>query len=458
MDIGESILVTDAVTTSLGAKLGAGYEKIVTASLSLVPGYNVVSRFHVHRKSEFDYQIYKDIGHVGSLGAGFNFDSVIPVLNVSYKKSKGGARVKFYTLNLHPKNPDVIKNVSQLRKSIVRSSLGDMDEEENYKPYILRHSFKESNPKLNLFFWQWNWLSSKTDISVTNPQGDERFFRRQYLGKTKGRNYQKYVNDLITHWVDMLFDRQAGLSDGGDNPGYTYKGRAENRILTLDEEVDREGKKLEPFVKLTRVYNGWSIDRKRAEEILDEMRQRYRHDFFNAPVLNDTRRIFLYNISLNVFFYTNGLEYLMTLKDEEIKKIFRENLGQFNLMINPAKVEDSDTGVSTFLRFMARFRKYESKGNFEKANKYLLKALSQAEYKLNLKGLVALMGGEENIYINARIDGFREGDEDGDKSIVSNSIGEFGSANILGPVVQMQKQTEMLEGEFFIYWMMTRLI
>lgn len=458
MSVGESIIVTDAVATNLGARLGAGYEKLVTASLSLVSGYNVVSRFHVHRKSEHDFQIYKDLGHEGTIGLNFELDSLVPVLKVSFKKSKGGARVKFFSLNLHPKNPDVLKNTSLLRRAIVSSSVKDLEDEDKYRPYVLKHLFKESLPKINLFFWQWQWVNSSTNISVTNPKGDERFFRRQYHGLSKGRNYQKYVNSLISHWVDLLFDKKAGLSEGGENPGYSYKGRAETRYLTLDEEVNHEGKKVEPFVRLSRIYNGWSIDRKNAEKILDEMRNRYRYDFFNAPVLNDTRRIFLYNISLNVFFYKNGIENLLSLKDDDIIKIFRENLSQPNLMINPANVEDNETGVRKFLRFLARFRKYEQKGKIDKANKYLLKALSQAEFKLNLKGLVTLMGGEENLFINSRIDGFREGDEDGDKAIISNSIGEFGSSNILGPVVQLQRQTEMIEGEFFIYWMMTRLI
>lgn len=458
MDVGESILVTDAISTVAGAKLGVGYEKLLTASLSLSPGFNVVSRFHVYRKTANDFQIYKDIGHSGSFSANFDLDSYVPVLNVTYKKIKGGAKVKFYTLNLNPKNPDVVKNASLLRQAIVSSSVKDLENEERTKPFILKHDFKESAPKINLFYWQWQWLDSSTDISVTNPKGDERFFRRQYHGMTKGKNYQKYVNQVISHWVSLLFDKRAGLSEGGDNPGYSYKGSAENRFLTLDEEVDRKGKKIEPFVKLSRIYNGWSIDRKGAEAILNDMRQRFRYDFFNAPVLNDTRRIFLYNISLNIFFYKNGIDNVLKLKDDEIKKIFRENLSQENLMINPAKVEDEATGVDSFLSYLAKFRSYEDSGKYIKANKYLMKALSQAEYKLNLKGLVTLMGGEENIFINSRVDGFREGDEDGDKAIISNSIGEFGSSNILGPVVQLQRQTEMIEGEFFIYWMMTRLI
>jgi len=37
-------------------------------------------------------------------------------------------------------------------------------------------------------------------------------------------------------------------------------------------------------------------------------------------------------------------------------------------------------------------------------------------------------------------------------------LGEYGSARILGPLVQVQRTTDMLEGEFFINWMMQRLI
>jgi len=458
MDIGESIIVTDSISTQVGAKLSASYKKLLSASLSVVPGHVVVSRFHVHRKSEYDFQIYKDAGHLGQLGISFSLDTLIPVLNVSLKKTKGTAKVKFYTLNLNPKNPDILKNAGALRKAIVNSSTRSLDEEEDTKPFILRHNFKESSPKINLLFWQKQWLNSSTEIAITNPQGDERFFHRQYHGSTSGKNYQKYAASLISHWVSLLFNKNAGISEGGDNPGYSFKGQAETRFLTLDEEVTEHGQMIEPFARLTRVYNGWSIDREKANKLLDEIRQKYRHDFFYAPVLNDTRRIFLYNISANIFFYKNGIDHLLSLDEQTIKKIFRENLSFKSLVISPAKVTDADTGVNKFLSFLKKFRKYENALKFEKANKYLLKSLSQAEFKLNLKGLVTLMGGEENLFVNSRIDGFREGDEDGDRAIVSNSLGEFGSKNILGPLMQIQRQTEMLEGAFFIYWMMTRLI
>ncbi|HXH74979.1 MAG TPA: hypothetical protein VNJ08_08440 [Bacteriovoracaceae bacterium] len=459
MEVGESIIVTDSLATYIGAQIAAGYNKLFRASLGLVPGHMVVSRFHVHRKSTDEFQIYKDLGQVGSISGNLNIDTLIPVLKLSYKKSKGTAKVKFFTLNLNPKNPDAIKNASLLRRAIVSSSTEDIEEDETRKPYIIKHSFKESNPSINLFFWQWQWQKAFTNISVTNPKGDTRWFRRFYKGKTSGRNYQAYITATINHWVNLLFDFKGGLADTTNtNPGYSVKGVADTKVSSFDEEVDSQGKMIEPFVRLSRIKNGWAINKKAANVILSNMRTRYRHDFWNAPVLNDTQRIFLYNISLNMLFYRDGIDFLFKLKEDEIKRIYRTHKSFENLVINPAKIEDKDTDVRTFLKYMAKFRKYESRNDEEDANSYLLKAFSHAEENLTVAGMSALMGGDSNFYMSAKIEGFREGDEDGDKALISSSLGEFGSANLMGPIVQVQRGSEMLEGEFFIYWMMTRLI
>lgn len=469
---GESLLVTDSLATNVGVSAGVNvWKKLFSASLGVNPSHIVVSRFHVHRKSEHEFQIYKDIGHKGSIGVNFGVDSLIPILKVTFKKSKGDAKVKFFNLNLDPKNPNVLKNASALRKAIVNSSTGEM-EDNGQKPFVVKHNFKESTPSINLLFWQFHKQNSSTDITVTNPKGEERYFRRHYYGSTQGRNYQAYVNALISHWVGKLFDKQAGLSDAtGTNPGYSFKGRAKTKYLSLDQEVDATGTVIEPFIRMSRIWNGWSIDKKKAEELLEEMRDRYRFAFYEPTILNDTLKIYLYNVSVNMLFYQAGIEHLMGLSDLEIKRIFIQNKMQESLVINPNypelnnegdeekfSVDINGTGVNKFLRFMKRFKKYEAKGKEDKANKYLLKALSYMEEKVYLPGIVKLMGGDENIYVYSKIEGFREGDEDGDRPITSNSLGEFGSPRTLGPVMQVQRQSEMLEGEFFINWMMQRLI
>jgi hypothetical protein len=470
VNVGESLLVTDSLVTNGGLRAGASlYGKVLSTSVNLSAGHVILSRFHVYRRSENMFQIYKDVGHKGNVGVGASVDSLIPILTLSFKKSTGNAKVKYFSLDLSKENPDVIKNIQSLRSAIVHSSTKEL-EENKIVPYILKHSFKEATPSMNLLFWQWIKQNSSTDITVTNPNGDERFFRRHYYGSTQGRNYQAYVNSVINHWVGMLFDKNAGLSDAtGTNPGYSFKGQAKTKFLTLDQELDSEGNVIEPFVSLSRVWNGWSIKRAKAEELLEEIRHQYKFQFFNAPVLKDTSRIYLYNIGVNMLFYQKGLEHLLSLDDNRIKRVFLEHQIQHSLVVNPnidnetanEDFEDdkyTDTGVNKFLRLLKRYRKLDLKDKDSRANKNFLKALSYMEKSIYLPGIVKLVGGEENIYVTAKITGFREGDEDGDRPIISNSLGEYGSPRILGPVMQMQRTTDMLEGEFFINWMMQRLI
>lgn len=459
MQIGESLLVTDSIATGAGLKLMAGQGDLVKATIAVTPGFQVVSRFHVHRRSENEFHIYRDLGSEGTFGISFDLDSYIPVLKATFKAAKGAGRVKFFKLSLDPKDDNVIRSMSLLRRAIVSSSTRDLEEKEETRPYVLRTDYKEKTPSLSLLWFQWNWNDSASNIEIQNPAGDKKYFKRFYHGSSKGKNYQSYLNALVSHWVELLFSKKAGLSESsGTNPGYTYKGSAETKFMTLDQEVNGSGQRLEPFVRLSRIFNGWAITRANAEKLLERLRTRYRYDFFNAPVLNDTRRIFLYNISLNVLFYKRGIDNLIGLTDDQIKEIFRKNKNQKDLTVNPREVNDDDSGGNKMVRFMTRFRKYEREGKEDKASKYLLKAFSHAENNLTLEGMTALVGGKENLYVYSKIDGFREGDEDGDKSIVSNSYGEYGTQDILGPLMQVQKDTNMLEGEFFLYWMMSRLI
>ena len=170
-----------------------------------------------------------------------------------------------------------------------------------------------------------------------------------------------------------------------------------------------------------------------------------------------------------MMFYENGIKYLLNLDEKRIKRIFLEYQIQNSLVVNPSIDEEkenedfeddkySDTGVDKFLRLLNRYKRLSAKDKDFRGNKNLLKAIGHMEKSIYLPGIVKLMGGDENIYVTSKISGFREGDEDGDSTLISNSLGEYGSARILGPLVQVQRTTDMLEGEFFINWMMQRLI
>ena len=470
MNIGESILVTDTLLLNTGAQAGAKISgNILSAALGISANNILLSRFHVHRRDEDSFHVYKDIGQKASVSTSLNIDSLVPLISVNFKKSGGHAKVKFYSLDLGKKNPKVFDNAQALRGAIVNSSVEEL-EEKGIKPYILKHKFNEASPSANLLFFQFIQQDSQTEITVQNPLGEERYFRRFYHGNTVGKNYQAYVNAVVNHWVGMLFDKGAGLSDAtGTNPGYSFKGQAKTKYATMDQELDAEGNVTEPFVSINRVWNGWSISREKAEKLLEEIRHQYKFTFYDAPILNDTSKIYLYNIGATIRIYEKGLEHLLGLDEKKIKRIFYEHQIQHSLVVNPsveAEEENEDweadkyeeTGVNKFLRLLKRYRKLDLKGSDARSNKNLLKALSYMEKSVYLPGIALLMGGTENIYAYARIEGFREGDEAGDRGITSNAFGQYGSPRVLGPVVQMQQTTNMLEGEFFINWMMQRLI
>jgi len=470
MNIGESILVTDTLQTGVAGKAGARiYGNLFSASLGLSSSHIVLSRFHVHRKSEDDFHIYKDLGHMGTAGVSFALDSLVPLVKVTFKKSTGNAKVKHYSLNIDPKNPQIVKNLSALRKAIVNSSVKNL-EAEGTKPFIVQHKFKQALPSLNLIFWQFNKQNSSTRIKVTNPAGESRNFNRHYFGSTQGKNYQAYVNSVVNHWVGMLFNTDSGLSEAtGTNPGYSFKGSAKTKFLTYDQELNDDGTVKEPFINLTHAWNGWSVKRDKAEKILEEIRDHYKFPFYNGPVLNDTSKIFLYNIAVNILFYKDGINHLISLDENQIKRIFYEHQTRSSVTVTPG-IDDEDveenyndekysnTPAPKFIRLMKRYNKYQAKGKTDLANKNLLKAISHMEKSIYLPGIVKMVGGEDNLYVTSSISGFRESDEDGERAIIGDSLGQFGSSRIYGPLVEIQRATNMMEGEFFINWFMQRLM
>jgi len=139
MEVGESILVTDSLSVGAGGKVGVNYLNLVKVALGVAPGHISISRFHVHRKSEDVIQVYRDLGQMGSFNAFFSLDSLIPILNVSYRKSAGTAKTKFFSLNINPKNPKVLENLGAVRRAIVHSSTREIDDTQ--KPYIINPNY-----------------------------------------------------------------------------------------------------------------------------------------------------------------------------------------------------------------------------------------------------------------------------------------------------------------------------
>ena len=76
------------------------------------------------------------------------------------------------------------------------------------------------------------------------------------------------------------------------------------------------------------------------------------------------------------------------------------------------------------------------------------RALILVEDKLTLQGLAQLVGGDENLYVYSKLEGFRVGDENGDSPYLSNSWVNSVRRIWVAPLTRIQRQIGISEGEF----------
>ncbi|MBY0515921.1 MAG: hypothetical protein K2P81_03360 [Bacteriovoracaceae bacterium] len=456
LQIGESLIVTDTILVGGSVRVGASYMTLVKANLGVAPSQVVLSRFHIHRRSEDIIQIYRDFGNVRSIAVNFSLDSWLPIIKLGFKTSAGSARTKFFSLNINPEQKDAAAQVAALRDALLHSSLKKV--EKLQKPWVVEHKFSETEKKMGIFFWRWNKINSFTDMDIQHPKGDHRQFFRAYAGQNKGKDYQEFALESVRNWLSLFLKFDFNSTNSTSNPGFSFKGSAKNKVLTYEGETTGSQTVVQPFMRLSRIWNGWEVDQKKAQEILEEIRNRYGFQFYEQTVLNDTIKIFLYTISVNVLVYDKGVEQMAALDEDEVRRIFSRHAMRADLRQRPLNEEADETASRAFLKARRKWLKARDEGDTKEASSQAMKALTEAEDKLNLEGLRALLGGEGNFYVTSKIDGYRTGDEDGDRAIISNSFGEYGRREIAGPLQSIVQQSEMLEGEFFIYWIMTRLI
>jgi hypothetical protein len=435
---------------------------IVNGRAKLEANSLVISRLHILRKSDSVFQIYRDLGQNNSLNETLAFDKVIPILKAGAKQSKGLAKTKFYNVNLVKGEANFKKKLAAIGSVMNNSSLALLNVEQ--KPYEINHSFTESNPGFGILVFRWNKLDSTDHITVKAPNGDEKNFIRRYRGYTTGIDFETYAHDMIALITSKIFSTQFSPgSFSSNNAGYTWYGKAYNKVQVYEGELSADKKTVRPYTRLTRIWNGWQMKAEKAVKKLEEIKKRYQFNFMPAEVLAQTKKLFLYNINVNLYVHKEGIQALISKKDEEIRDAFMKY--QSRDMTNYTG-DDALTfsGYEDVVRWKRKYHEKIQKNDLKGASDYLLKMVSEIEDKLTVKGFEALLGGKTGFLLMAKIDGFRIGDENGDQALISNTFGTLGNDTLRGPTSELldffQKTgTEtMTDGEFYVNWLIGRII
>lgn len=465
LTIGESIIITDSLGGNIGGGTNLNLYKIAKVGAEVKTSTVLMNRLHIYRANENEIHIYKDLGNINSIEFAMGVEAFLPIIKITLRGSKGRGRTKFYKVNIGTKSNDgtyVTENIHRednlrsLRQVLLSGSLTTLDQFQ--KPYVLMHKFDENDKKIGLFVWRWNWLDTQDYVTVTAPQGAKREIYRRYMGRTGGRDFENYVGDLVELLISKIFDSPFSVrSFNQGNPGFTYMGKAENKVLTYEGLLNEKGDVIEPFVKLARIWNGWQIDQEKALEILQDIKKRYDIRFFEDEVLAQTQKLFLYNINMNFYIYAKGLKHAIELEDEKVKKIWKKHQSR-SLIAFTGSDALVFSGFRLFKSYRKKYLKFKRKGNMKKSSKYLLKMVRTIEKSLTMQGIVKMFGNANNLFAIARVDGFRVGAENGDEGLISSSFGRIGTEDLQGPVDRLRRFIGMSYGEFYMSWLMGRVI
>jgi hypothetical protein len=468
MEVGESLMITDSIGASINARVAYRFGDALSAQLAFMKSQKVISRLHIYRKDDSTIQIYKDLGNIKTMGLSFGINSYIPILNFSIEKKKGTAKTKFYQLNINDnvkENPGLIKSLRALKSLFLHNDLelaGVIN-----KPYVVKHKFSEKVRRFSFFHKKWLWQKNKDFITIEHPLGGNKYFYRRLTGKRKGDNYQALATDVINGLINEFTESSTEISNAGNgNPGDTFAGKSVTRKVIFEGEVenylDEKGLIEDPFVNIVYQWKGWSLKARKAKKIISKLNAKYQFNFFPENIFNTTKKVQLYSLNLNLYLYSKAIDSLANISKGKSKGLFAstpdlEVRTRSNESYESAYKRTLRSLIGTYQRLQRKYKEAVSMQDIADQSKYASKMANLVESTLPLDLFLEFVGGKENIYISSRLQGFRDGDENGDEAIVSHSIGQIGKKYFAGPLLDMRNRLGMTESEFLIYWILGRI-
>lgn len=476
---GESIIVTDSV----GVQGGLNLTYPASPTVAIQTAFNA-SQMHIHRTQlykvdKYTFQVYEDPGRVtrGSVAAGVS-SSGFPIISLSVSRGSGVVKTGFFTLtigsddenDMNQNYDQYLKNLNILKLILAKNSLETLKADQ--KPFIIGHQFTDTDWGLRILFMNLKTQKIKDRFDMEMPDGATRSVLYRASGLRTGKDYLSLVGDI----VNTVIRKKTGSSNvavdvsSSGNPGDTPGGSSVTRqvsyegVLAPAAGANAEAIKSDAdsqFAKITNVYKGWSITNKKAQYILDDINRSFGFKITQPNTLANVKKIDLYAITLSMNIYHAGLLQLAKMNKKELEKVITPIVLGFNCMQyldDPECIQPRQNLSAKIYWLQQRQQQYLNliNSDAEKAADAAIQMVDLAEALMPGRRFVQLVG-ENNIFVQARIQGFREGDELGDTPLMGSTIGLIGSKATEGPLTYIQQNMKVLRGEFFINWLLSPL-
>lgn len=468
LEVGESLLVSDSIGGLAGITVGYSLEERLKFQVEFEASLRLLKRLHIHRKDENTIQIYDDKGNVGAfrIAAGFH-SGVLPILEFDIKWNRGTARTEFYSLNIEPNlnvNPEFRINIKALRDVLFEKDLGSL--KAHYSPYVVEHDFAQSASGIQFLIWKRKGLDSTDLITLTSPSGYTSDYVTSTTGVRSGKDYQSLAINVINELIRYYSESEVVLaSNFSGDPADTIYGQSTARQITFDAksvkvESPYRVQLAEKFAHIQYRWKGWETDQQGANDILKKINDMVRFPLIPKSTFNETVALQLYRFDLNILFYQEAIERILQTSKSRMQDLFEDHgiVEDFNNNDDSFQ-EDMDRSnlYWQFERLRKKYRKELKKGDPKDAAEYGAELFDHLEKSLPLPQIIQLVGGPQNLYISASVNGFRKGDDNGDRPVYSNDLGRFGSRKRNGPLKYILSNTKMTASEFYVQWLMEKL-
>jgi hypothetical protein len=450
LSVGESFIVTDSIVPFAYTQAEMSLSQLLGMDKNLLKIFGkvqanrmILTRFHLFRSDENTFQIYQDYGKDLKLMVSLKLRSYIPLISFNARWNTATAETNFYPISIHPRavTPKTLKALRQSILSLNHSALKGV-----VTPHRVQHDIGGSANTIQFLMFKRNRIGSDQSMKLTHALGGEqKNIYRRYDATTGGVDYAGYSVEVVNNLVRILTNSDLALSDMVTlNPGFNVGGKAKNKIYTSEHDGSRL------TINFNRILNGWRVGPGKMKQMLEQLNREAGREIFNNLSVINTDSILLYQIAYTYTITQEGAQKLLTSSSKQLESIMMSRSSRGRGEVSPEKAR-------ILYQQLKKIRSELSEADPGNGMKRLHSWLRSFQDETTVRGLEDLVGSD-NIVYQGRIEGFRQGDENGDNPVFSHVYGVLPLPLHVSPTQQVMQNWGILEGELLANWLMERAI
>ncbi len=479
------------VQIPVGALLGlVGTGNSLSVGTGISGNYGLLSRTTLLR-TEDGVQVLLTRMKSGTFEAELTARFFIDLAQGSIRFQNGTAHTRAFILPSKGKDALESSKISRSLNALLRRNNAEVLEEE-FKPYELDHSAKGNRSLFRLGPISWTRRVNFHELVITPPEDPEGRYRATDHRRTvvEGQLTRIFGTDLYGFFGGLMRLVHPLLSIGGqsrgDDPASNFLGRSKTFLSSVQLELT-PGRDHRPFVRVQQIHAGWSMRSKRLLKLIRKLSDELGE--FNPGIasidrdeFSQTKRIEAFQISWNLLVQPAGIEHLLKILDivrtptREAAEMMIAAMGDKPYrqwcrsqdleptirygMPTAEELDLSGQGViaessmgriavlgcatplmETLFDLRARYQGKEALFSRDPVTRdeavekirLLNTAMEGLNRDMTLEELIRLLG-KDRIFFQARISGFRAGDENGDSEYFSHTVGRLDREMNAGPM------------------------